>query len=140
MYHCPGSYCIPYDKVCDGSRDCPSGHDELQCSNYSCPGILKFVPLHKFNLMKTKYLSGLNSLQKVEVTAEFCFSGLFRCKGESFCLQRDKVCDAVDCPKYRDDEKYCSVQGSIPFFIKYCYLLTLKPERFYNTEANISSK
>ena len=49
MYHCPGSYCIPYDKVCDGSRDCPSGHDELQCSNYSCSGILELALLHQFN-------------------------------------------------------------------------------------------
>ena len=55
----------------------------------------------------------LNNLQKVTVTTWCGFSGLFRCKGESFCLPRDKVCDGVvGCPKHRDDEKYCSIPGN----------------------------
>ena len=33
MYKCPGYYCIPWQYVCDGKWDCPSGLDELdKCS------------------------------------------------------------------------------------------------------------
>ena len=38
MFHCPGSYCVPYRKLCDGKKDCPGGHDEVDCGTYSCPG------------------------------------------------------------------------------------------------------
>ena len=38
MYHCPGSFCLPFHKVCDGSAHCPGGEDEIYCKNYTCPG------------------------------------------------------------------------------------------------------
>ena len=42
MFHCPGAYCVPYNRVCDGVIDCPYGDDENHaCANYTCPGINK---------------------------------------------------------------------------------------------------
>ena len=41
MFKCLNSYCIPYNKVCDGVRDCNQGTDEMNCNNYSCPGMFK---------------------------------------------------------------------------------------------------
>ena len=38
MFHCPGSYCIPYNKVCDNTFDCPGQEDEDGCRQYMCPG------------------------------------------------------------------------------------------------------
>ena len=38
MYHCPGSFCLPFHKVCDGSAHCPGKEDEINCKNYTCPG------------------------------------------------------------------------------------------------------
>ena len=40
-FKCPGSYCIPLRKVCDGVHDCRDGDDEINCHNNSCPGYLK---------------------------------------------------------------------------------------------------
>lgn len=45
MFHCPGSYCVPYRKLCDGVRDCPQGHDEVDCQQYTCPGELSSFSL-----------------------------------------------------------------------------------------------
>ena len=38
MFHCPGSYCLPYRKLCDNIKDCPGGEDEHDCDAYLCPG------------------------------------------------------------------------------------------------------
>ena len=32
-FKCPGSYCIPYRKVCDGIKDCSYGEDETICDS-----------------------------------------------------------------------------------------------------------
>ena len=40
-FKCPGSYCIPLRKVCDGVKDCLGGEDEYNCHLYTCPGYLK---------------------------------------------------------------------------------------------------
>ena len=42
-YKCPGSYCIPFHRVCDGYLDCIHGHDEEQCHDYICKGLLRCV-------------------------------------------------------------------------------------------------
>ncbi|XP_041461945.1 uncharacterized protein LOC121413255 isoform X2 [Lytechinus variegatus] len=36
-FKCPHSYCIPLRRRCDGTRDCPTGEDEIGCDNYTCP-------------------------------------------------------------------------------------------------------
>ncbi|XP_072178152.1 uncharacterized protein [Diadema setosum] len=36
-FKCPNTYCIPLKRRCDGTRDCPTGEDELGCDNYTCP-------------------------------------------------------------------------------------------------------
>ena len=41
MFKCPGTYCIPTNRVCDGSWDCPNGWDEKFCSNFSCPSLFR---------------------------------------------------------------------------------------------------
>ena len=40
-YKCPGSYCIPLHRVCDGHSDCIHGEDEERCDDYICKGILR---------------------------------------------------------------------------------------------------
>ena len=38
--------------------------------------------------------------------------GLYKCKGDTKCIARDKVCDGkVHCNKNKDDEKYCHEIG-----------------------------
>ena len=41
MFKCYKSYCIPYHHVCDGTEDRPSGEDESNCEELTCPGLLK---------------------------------------------------------------------------------------------------
>lgn len=40
-FKCPSSYCIPISVVCNGVWDCPYGSDEMECSQYTCPGFFK---------------------------------------------------------------------------------------------------
>ena len=40
-YKCPGSYCIPFHRVCDGHSDCIHGEDEERCGEYICKGFLR---------------------------------------------------------------------------------------------------
>ena len=42
-YKCPGSYCIPVKRVCDGVGDCPGLEDEVSCYNttLNCPGLFR---------------------------------------------------------------------------------------------------
>ena len=42
-YKCPGSYCIPTRRVCDGEKDCPEGQNEHGCMDkpLSCPGFYR---------------------------------------------------------------------------------------------------
>ena len=42
-YKCPGSYCIPVKRVCDGVGDCPGLEDEEDCYNatLNCPGLFR---------------------------------------------------------------------------------------------------
>ncbi|XP_072025436.1 uncharacterized protein [Amphiura filiformis] len=35
-FKCPGSYCIPLRRRCDGVNDCPDAQDEYGCGNFSC--------------------------------------------------------------------------------------------------------
>ena len=40
---------------------------------------------------------------------------MLKCKGGESCVSRREVCDGViNCPRYREDEKYCShdIQGT----------------------------
>ena len=43
MYKCPGSYCLPVLRVCDGRSDCPHGEDEVGCppGDLVCPWFLR---------------------------------------------------------------------------------------------------
>ncbi len=41
MFKCPDSYCVPLRSVCDGTRDCAEGEDEINCENRTCPGMLR---------------------------------------------------------------------------------------------------
>ena len=40
-YKCPGSYCIPFHRFCDGRPDCIQGEDEVQCDDYICRSFLR---------------------------------------------------------------------------------------------------
>ena len=39
-FKCPGLYCVKLRYVCDGLWDCPSGHEENNCTS-SSPGLYK---------------------------------------------------------------------------------------------------
>ena len=44
MFKCPAFYCIPWNYICDGKWDCPSGHDEAvhhQCNNRRCTNMFQ---------------------------------------------------------------------------------------------------
>ena len=44
MFKCRESYCLPYELVCDGVAQCPSGEDEYRCtfnSDRVCPGLFR---------------------------------------------------------------------------------------------------
>ena len=44
MFKCPGSYCVPTRRLCDGVRDCPEGEDEVDnCTgkDIRCPGFFR---------------------------------------------------------------------------------------------------
>ncbi len=41
FYKCTSSYCIALHKVCNGEADCPSGEDEGNCGDETCPDLLK---------------------------------------------------------------------------------------------------
>ena len=75
-FKCPGSYCVPIRKVCDGVHDCGNGADEINCQNNICPGYLK--------------CSG----------TEFCIHPTEVCDGYSHCPYGDdeKLCDIRGCP------------------------------------------
>ncbi len=40
MFKCPNSYCLPYQRVCDGTTDCLNFEDEKLCQEYICDGML----------------------------------------------------------------------------------------------------
>ena len=40
-YKCPDYYCIPWRYLCNAEWNCPSGNDEINCVNRTCPGQLK---------------------------------------------------------------------------------------------------
>ena len=75
-FKCPGSYCIPIRKVCDGIHDCPNGEDEIRCHNNICPGYLKCSEV------------------------QYCTHPVEVCDGYSHCPQGDdeKLCDIRGCP------------------------------------------
>ena len=75
-FKCPGSYCIPLRKVCDGVHDCRDGDDEINCHNNSSPGYLK--------------CSGV----------EFCIHPEEVCDDYSHCPygEDETFCDILGCP------------------------------------------
>ena len=83
MFKCPDFYCIPWDYVCDGKWDCPSGHDESiyhQCGSRACT-----------NMFKCKMSSTCLHLGDV------C-DGLFNCPyqdDEHLCLLKNILCSTV---------------------------------------------
>ena len=42
-YKCPGTFCVPVRRVCDGLRDCPGGEEEEGCHDTPllCPGFFR---------------------------------------------------------------------------------------------------
>ena len=44
---CPGSYCLPLNKICDGQSDCPGGTDEINCGLLSSFSFRIFILIKK---------------------------------------------------------------------------------------------
>ncbi len=38
-FKCAESYCLPMHRVCDGTYDCPSGDDEVDCDQFRCDSL-----------------------------------------------------------------------------------------------------
>lgn len=77
MYKCSESYCIPWQRVCDGSLDFPDGTDEMICKSFVCTGMLKCRN---------------NSV---------CIHTKEQCDGKQHCLHNDDElqCDLPICPQ-----------------------------------------
>ena len=75
-YKCPGSYCVPFHRVCDGHRDCINGEDEEQCDEYICKNFLR--------------CSG----------SRICVHPTHVCDGINHCPNADDemLCDVMSCP------------------------------------------
>ena len=41
MFKCTSSYCLKFEKVCDGIKDCQDGSDEAMCPLTNCPGLFR---------------------------------------------------------------------------------------------------
>ncbi|KAK2192054.1 hypothetical protein NP493_40g08029 [Ridgeia piscesae] len=86
MYHCPLSFCIPHRKICDGIVDCPGGEDELDCHNYTCPGLLK--------------CRGADiCVSHGEVCDGVAHCPVYR-EDEKYCDHKDEICDKCHCVGY----------------------------------------
>ena len=46
MYKCSMSYCISFNRVCDGVIDCQDSSDENNCPTFSCPGMFRCIQEH----------------------------------------------------------------------------------------------
>ena len=77
MFKCPGSYCIPVHKICNGVKDCIGGSDEEGCGPMSCPGLFKCREGH--------------CIQQIQIC-----DGVFDCP-----VSRDdeRLCDSYSCPE-----------------------------------------
>lgn len=94
-------------------------HFHLSCFLYVCPDTFPSIlnPFHlswSFYICPEPFTSVLSQsaltwyLPFWQCSFYFYFPGLFRCKGERFCISHSEVCDGkVDCHRYGDDEKYC---------------------------------
>ena len=77
MFKCPGSYCIPVHKICNGITDCIGGNDEEDCGPMSCPGLFKCREGH--------------CIQQIQI-----------CDGVFDCLEShddERLCDSFSCPE-----------------------------------------
>ncbi|KAF8789261.1 Serine protease nudel like protein [Argiope bruennichi] len=100
---CPKGYfacnssrkCLKLDKRCDGTVDCPSTEDELNC-------VCAFrIPSSKFCDMYPDCFDETD-----ESFCSYCPKGSFNC-GDGRCINKTKVCDGtVDCNNYMD-ENFC---------------------------------
>ncbi|XP_035219041.1 serine protease nudel-like [Stegodyphus dumicola] len=87
--------CLPLEKRCDGTVDCPKAEDELNCvCAFRMPPI-KFCD---------KYPDCFD--ESDESFCSYCPEGSFNC-GDGKCIPRNKVCDsAIDCNNFMD-ENFC---------------------------------
>ena len=42
---CPDSYCLPVSNICDGTRQCPNGDDEIDCCKFDISDLTIFANL-----------------------------------------------------------------------------------------------
>ncbi|KAI0232930.1 hypothetical protein LSAT2_016795 [Lamellibrachia satsuma] len=95
MYHCPASFCIPYRKICDDVIDCPGGEDELDCHNYTCPGLLK-----------------CRGVSVCLSHGEVC-DGVSQCpvfkEDEKYCDHTDVICESCQCVGFVADCRHSDI-------------------------------
>ena len=87
MVKCPKSYCIPWNYICDGKRDCPRGFDELE--NFQCVQYMECK-----HLFKCKYRNNCIYLSNVCDGNVDCVLG----EDELFCKISTFICPNIcDC-------------------------------------------
>ncbi len=78
MFKCSRSYCVPHYAVCDGTKHCPHGEDEVGCGALLCAGMLR---CHRDNV---------------------CVHPQHVCDGKVHCGKShddEQLCDVIPCPQ-----------------------------------------
>ena len=71
-YKCPGAYCIPFGRLCDGTIDCPDGSDERICP-VTCQGLFHCIQ-ENICLSHFQVCNGKIDCQLSGDDEKYCFS------------------------------------------------------------------
>ncbi|XP_033115105.1 low-density lipoprotein receptor-related protein 2-like [Anneissia japonica] len=108
--------CIPFEKVCDGNGDCPSGNDETYCptkspvclqSEFACPE--RCIPT---NLQCDGNNDCSDGSDEVGCNSDICSSEQFQCN-DGKCIPQRWKCDGTDDCEDGSDEENCGNQSCL---------------------------
>ena len=108
-YKCLHSYCIPVDRICDGTKDCPLGDDELSCQSENelldCPGFFRCKGgrcIHQNQVCDGVPHCGVNGDDEIGCKEQLCVE-------KCICTWQWITCAKADLSKLNRGVKYVSV-------------------------------